>query len=54
MFSRPITERSAAKPKQSLITFANQLKIALSVLKLTQNLPGGLPWKNDGGARRTF
>ena len=29
MFSRPITERSKAKPMQSRITFDTQLKIAL-------------------------
>ena len=30
-FFRPITGRSKAKPKQSLITFNTQLKIALSL-----------------------
>ena len=29
MFSRPITERSKAKPMQSRITFDTKLKIAL-------------------------
>ena len=34
-FSKPITERSEAKPMQSRITFDTQLKIALILVMLT-------------------
>ena len=36
-FSRPITERSEAKPMQSRITFDTKLKIALEILADAEN-----------------